>query len=385
LQFYADRHDQPAVLESKGTFERTIGTALGRIHWASDLSVNLTGEGRGGGFAAYGGPLSVTLHPNSSPASTDLLWGSEFDGLAGIRLHLGSYTANDVVTFTNNIDGQNGDREIWVYDNPHQTTDRAVISGDLTNFNKLTIKGDGILEISSTLNTASLVAASGTTNSTGTLNIGNDLDIASGGSLAINGGQLNTAKLEVAGTLDITDAGAEVTVSESLTVYEGGVITAAPGVVIHMTGSEFANAGTNPNDLVDLINVTLLFEGGLADIDNFEVAGQDIGPVLEGFDRNFTLGALELGGVDIGNVRLVDSRDNQPGWIGDEALYVENLILGPGSYLDLNGLNLYYLQGVLNPAAIVELSGGSLTQIPEPATLSLLTLGCLAVLRRRRL
>jgi len=144
LEFYADRHDQPAVLESKGTFDRTIGTALGQIHWATDLSADLTGEGRGGGFAAYGGPLTVTLHPNSTPATSNLVWDSELDGFNGTRLHLGSYSANDVVTFASNIDAQNGDREIWVYDNPHQTTDRAVISGSLTNVNELAIRGGGV-------------------------------------------------------------------------------------------------------------------------------------------------------------------------------------------------------------------------------------------------
>ncbi|MDP6546627.1 MAG: hypothetical protein QGH60_21830, partial [Phycisphaerae bacterium] len=74
VQFYADRHDQPAVLESKGTFDRTIGTALGQIHWATDLSLDATGEGRGGGCAAYGGPLTVTLHPNNAPGTTNLVW-----------------------------------------------------------------------------------------------------------------------------------------------------------------------------------------------------------------------------------------------------------------------------------------------------------------------
>jgi|GEM_PF-3800382 len=384
VQFYANGHDQPAVIESKGAIERTIGAGAGEIYWATDSSMDVPGDGRGGGFAAFGGPLDVILHPNSVPGSTDLLWSSEFDGFSGARLHLGSYTANDVVTFTSNIDGENGDREIWVYDNPHQSTDRAVISGDLTNFNKLTIRGDGILEISAALNTASLVAAGGTTSTMGVLDISDDLDIASGGALAVNGGRLNTAKLNISGALDITDAGAEVRVSESLTVYEGGVITAAPGVVIHMTGSEFANTSTNPDDLVDLTNVTLLFEGGLGDTDNFEVGGRDIGPVLDGFDRNFALGTLQLGGVDIGRVRLVDLHDNQPGWTGAEAIYVENLILGPGSDLDLNGINLYYLQGDLDSAANVELSGGALTQVPEPATMSLLALGGLALVRRRK-
>ena len=88
--------------------------------------------------------------------------------------------------------------------------------------------------------------------------------------------------------------------------------------------------------------------------------------------------------MDIGNVKLVDEFDNQPGWGGAEALYVRRLEIGPGSYLDLNGLNLYYLDGSIGPAALVVLNGGRLVQIPEPAMLGLLGLGGAAGLCRRR-
>ena len=72
-----------------------------------------------------------------------------------------------------------------------------------------------------------------------------------------------------------------------------------------------------------------------------------MGLSLEGLDLNFALHALQVGNDDVrGVLQLVDNSYNQPSWGVDEALYVENLIIeGVGSFIDLNGLNLYYLNG----------------------------------------
>jgi len=130
-------------------------------------------------------------------------------------------------------------------------------------------------------------------------------------------------------------------------------------------------------------NLTLVFEGGEGVIDPFEVAGQDFGLTETGFVDNFALGTLQLGGDNgIGHVCLVDLFDNQPDWLGTEALYVDSIILGEDSLLDLNGLNVYY-RSFVDMGGTIDLSGGSFSQVPEPATLGLLAFGGLAVLRRR--
>lgn len=144
-----------------------------------------------------------------------------------------------------------------------------------------------------------------------------------------------------------------------------------------MTGSAFENYSTSPDKLSDMINLNMVFEGGVMGFDYFEVAGVDIGATTTGFTDNFALGTLTLGGVDIGNLRLIDTFDNQPNWVGPEALYVRNLILGHGSYLDLNGLNLYYLDFTNLGGTFVN---GTPTLVPAPTALGLAVIGLIVAL-----
>ncbi|MBN2476233.1 MAG: hypothetical protein JXB62_16595 [Pirellulales bacterium] len=204
-------------------------------------------------------------------------------------------------------------------------------------------------------------------NATGVLTVGGSYSI-SAGTLAAN-----ELRLE-GGTLDVADAAAEILVADRLSLGPGSILNAAAGASIHMTGSAFENESTDPAALAGLSNLALLFEGGPTDVDPLEVAGSDLGAVLAGFEENFALATLRLGGSDVGMVRLVDSFDNLP---GVEALYVRNLDVGPGCYLDLNGLNLYYLYGGIDPAATV--AGGRPTLVPEPCTWALLLAAALCV------
>jgi len=73
-----------------------------------------------------------------------------------------------------------------------------------------------------------------------------------------------------------------------------------------------------------------------------EVAGEDLGAVEAGWSDNFALGALVLGGVDAGRVRLVDDFGNRPASSDPEALYVFDLEIAGASWIDLNGLALYF-------------------------------------------
>ncbi len=230
------------------------------------------------------------------------------------------------------------------------------------------------------------------------LNLSGGLDLSSGGRVNILAGAsegyitaLTTTDLNVGsdgvGTLNLQNTDANLVVSNSLKFGPGAMLSVTAGSGIHMTGSAFENTSIDPAALADMINLTLIFEGGSSVVDPFEVAGEDMGAVFAGLESNFALGTLQLGGDDIGQLKLVNLFDNQPGWEGSEALYVEKLILGAGSMLDLNGFNLYYfsLGGTGSiPDNIDTSHGGSVQQIPEPATMLLLALGGLAMIKRRR-
>ena len=122
-----------------------------------------------------------------------------------------------------------------------------------------------------------------------------------------------------------------------------------------------------------------------------EVAGKDIGPDVNGLTDNFALEGLTLGDPNNSNlvkVQLIDTYDNQDDG-QTECIYVENLAMHTGATLDLNGLTLYYLNDESPDAYLADggvfdsAGGGALVQIPEPATLALLTLDALGAPLRR--
>jgi hypothetical protein len=107
-------------------------------------------------------------------------------------------------------------------------------------------------------------------------------------------------------------------------------------------------------------------------------------PASAGFESNFALRTPRIGGDDVARVRLADDFDNTPAWEGQEALYVEEPALGPGSLLDLNGITVYY-HDFTDLGGTVKLHGGSMVQAPEPTTTCVLVLdGLVTVLPGRR-
>ena len=216
----------------------------------------------------------------------------------------------------------------------------------------------------------------------------------------VHGGSLEAGTLRIgmdaggvagAGELNITNASAYVAVSQMLDIHNGGAVHAVPGATIHMTGSAFRNYSETPRACADLWQVELVFEGGPAVLDTFEVGGGPLdwpggekdksggGPI-----GSFAIGTLHLGGsAGVGRLQLVDLVENCPGWGDDERLYVGSLILGPGSSLDLNGLDVYYLH-LANRGGSIDLNGGQLVLVPEPSSSALCAIALVGVLRRRQ-
>jgi fibronectin-binding autotransporter adhesin len=136
-----------AVWQTQGSITRTLGLSAG------DLNI-----GTNGGFAAYGGPLTL----NFSGGAT-LVWGAGgFSGIGGAPLVFGSSTANNVVTLTNNINLNTTDSFNQVIAvEQGKGGDMAVLSGLLTNgagtaaASGLEKEGPGTLELTNANSTFS--------------------------------------------------------------------------------------------------------------------------------------------------------------------------------------------------------------------------------------
>ena len=227
-----------AILESSGTFARNIGTAAGQVNWESS-----------GGFAAFGGPLSVTLNNNAN-----IIW-NDANGFNKQQLQFGSPTANDVVTLTNPIKVDNS-RTIKVFDNPYSNNDRAVLSGALSGSgntgHELNKSGDGLLELAHANNVISgkLTISQGTLRVTGGLTC-YWVDISTSGGLA--------GRLEGSGTLTSQYG------TDGIYVRNQAIVAPGDGAAgtLTFTGSRFymLNGSTyefefGPNDQRDLLAVT---------------------------------------------------------------------------------------------------------------------------------
>lgn len=225
----------------------------------------------------------------------------------------------------------------------------------------------------------------------GTNCVGNSLSLGdcpnSIGTYEICGGSLsaNTINVAVAGTgrFVVSDISSEIRVSEKLRFGSNSTLTCVPDAEIHMAGAIFQNESTDAEALAGLANLEMIFESR-DKIGSFEVSGEDMGAVISGFESNFAIGTLQIGGEKtVGQLKLVDLFDNQLNWEGNEALYVKKLILGEGSSLDLNGLNLYY-QALTNLGGTINTNGGNLVEVPEPSVFVLLVGLLILGLRRLR-
>lgn len=137
----------------------------------------------------------------------------------------------------------------------------------------------------------------------------------------------------------------------------------------------------DPAAVVGLQNLRLIVDGGSTKLSLLEAASRDMGATLDGFNENFALQAIQ---IDFDSAaRLVNANDNSLLWTGNEAMYVNWLILETGSSLDLNGLNLYCANYVNNGGTII-LNGGQVEMIPEPMTFGLLGAGLACLFARKR-
>lgn len=110
---------------------------------------------------------------------------------------------------------------------------------------------------------------------------------------------------------------------------------------------------------------TVLMSGGTSLAPKFlEVMSDNLNATAAGFNGPFTMGSLTLGS---GFLRLVDTYSNSPA-AGDEALYVNSLIIPSGSTLDLQNRFKVYTRALQQSGQVIN---GSITVIPDEGALAL--------------
>ncbi len=261
------------VWEGSGSFTRPLGTGAGQVQWV--------GTG-GGGFAASGGNLTVTLGGAPDP----LVWGVTPSFVAdGAPLIFGSTTADSVVDFTHNIDLNAAARTVSVVDNTALTTDKARLSGVLSN-GGLTKTGNGVLELTGlntftgvvTVTQGTLQFTTVNSNGGGPSNLGQGTD-----SITLNGGTLSFIG-DGAGASQTTNRNISITATSTLAANgtNGAVITYT-GVITHTGNNTLNLSGTGEGRFqgnigtssdIQVISGTWVFSGNTVTIaDDFLLNG----------------------------------------------------------------------------------------------------------------
>jgi hypothetical protein len=239
--------------------------------------------------------------------------------------------------------------------------------------------------------------------SAGTANIGGTLRIEGVSSrYELGGGRLSTENLEIGmgvfntgGAFAITEpapargwlpfmTSEQVTVHNRISLGEESMFEAVPGSRMRLAGGKFENFSTHAENLAGLNNLELtigntnwnLFRAFTAQVTEFEVGGLDLGDVDEGYVENFALDTLRVGGLRPAHLKLVDLVDNQLDSGSPEALYVDHLVVGRGSILELGGVSIYYRTAQIFGSVInSSLTLASISQVPEPASVLLFLIG----------
>jgi autotransporter-associated beta strand protein len=327
------------VLESSGTFNRTLGTAAGNVNWST----------AGGGFAANGGALNVQLNGGTSA----IAWNSANMTQDYRELIFGSVTADNRVDFQNGLTLGTVQRTIRVIDNTGSTADIARISGAITGgaaSSALTKVGTGTLELTNNSN----AYTGGTVVNAGTLLVNNTSGSGTGtGSLSVSAGAILGGNGSISGTTTISGSLRPGNSIGTLTVTNDVTWNAGDAWVFELgsAATTMALAG-NGTSTQDMLNIT----GGTSDF-------------LKGSGSTWTFDFA--GGGALGWYKLVD-------WAGTTDFNV-----GLNNQFSATNLGGGYTGAFTVDSATSALY---LNVVPEPSTWALLafSLTTVMVLRRRR-
>jgi len=245
------------VLESAGTFTRSLGTIAGAVQW-----------GGSGGFAAQGGTLTVNINNNAGT----LIWGgtANFIG-SGNVLKFGASDAGNTVQFVNPLNLNGAVQTINV-------DGVAAIGADFlggisgTGSSGIIKTGTGTMRLSSASSfSGALTVDAGTLLLACTLSSSGGMFVNSGATIGGTGIFNNTLTLGSGGTLAPGMGGAGVLTVSSLNLTNGFVynwelgLTATDRVDV-TTASGLAYLGTN-------WTLNLSAEAGVSDLSQWQGSG----------------------------------------------------------------------------------------------------------------
>jgi hypothetical protein len=195
-------------------------------------------------------------------------------------------------------------------------------------------------EVSTALTAGSLTIMEGPPGGQpGAMLLTDSMSVVLGGDLTMDGTNAGSCQSSRSDTPPILRAPAETSVSVAQIEFLNSVdVLVAEAAVVEVCGS-FVNHSVYP-ECFDCLGGAIVMAGSATQ--DFELAGEDRGADMSGFNDNFAVGTLELGpGVE---VNMVDTFDNQQDGQADcdEVLYVGTLILNPGTVLNTNGCTVYY-------------------------------------------
>ncbi|GEM_PF-5430350 len=363
---------------SKGTYNLSGGTIIANkmtvghsstdgslIQTGGDVSVNgdliLSEDSDSSGlYEISGGELSVGGNLTSGAGLSTLIYDGGALNVAGnINVNEQFYGFNKTAGFTQNH-GTNTAKNFYLGYNKNITGTYTLENGSVSADKEyIGFAGGGIFNHKEGSNTATDIIIGCNPDSTGIYNIEKGNITASNIYIGKDG----------TGTLNITNSSASIVINQKIEFGIKSHFDAVQGSSIVLNNASFDIQSIDPQNLQGLNNLDVIINGNCS----MEIAGADIGADPAGFELNFALDSLIIGAVDPASLILYDIVDNQSAFAGAEALYVNTLILGVNSTLNLNGKKIYYKN--LTNDGTVNLEGGALVEVPDIAMETAMTMG----------